>query len=239
MHYVKHFSINGIDTKQVACIELHGKPNAATEGAVGVLAIDVDSPQYEVYKCVAVNGSIYTWVALVPEVDTSDKLDSKGLTHSCDDAEGFVSLGIGDGVEFVSDYSVGQIRLRSHDDVESYDTFITADSIAGIPYSTIGRKVYRHHVCVADEEWSIDNYLFYFYSEDSTEITDLSDIPDRARYTHLPNVIELIKYDAVVIPETYSIKNGDITIIGRDMQGNWVSYTLYGCSVMIDDVVEV
>jgi len=39
MHYVKHFSINGIDTKQVACIELHGKPNAATEGAVGALAM--------------------------------------------------------------------------------------------------------------------------------------------------------------------------------------------------------
>ena len=37
MHYVKHFKINGVDTKQVACIELQGAPNAATEGAVGVL----------------------------------------------------------------------------------------------------------------------------------------------------------------------------------------------------------
>ena len=61
MHYVKQFNINGVDTKQVACIELHGKPNAATEGAVGVLGIDVDSPLHDVYKCVAVNGSIYTW----------------------------------------------------------------------------------------------------------------------------------------------------------------------------------
>ena len=61
MHYVKQFHINGVDTKQVACIELHGKPNAATEGAVGVLGIDVDSPLHDVYKCVAVNGSIYTW----------------------------------------------------------------------------------------------------------------------------------------------------------------------------------
>lgn len=64
MHYVKHFNINGIETKQVACIELHGKPNAATEGAVGALAIDVDSPLHDVYKCVAVNGSIYTWELL-------------------------------------------------------------------------------------------------------------------------------------------------------------------------------
>ena len=64
MHYVKHFNINGVDTKQVACIELHGKPNAATEGAVGALGIDLDSPAYDVYKCVAVNGSIYTWELL-------------------------------------------------------------------------------------------------------------------------------------------------------------------------------
>lgn len=64
MHYVKHFDINGVDTKQVACIELHGKPNAATEGSVGLLGIDVDSPLHDVYKCVAVNGSIYSWELL-------------------------------------------------------------------------------------------------------------------------------------------------------------------------------
>ena len=61
MHYVKHFTMHGIDSRQVACIELHGAPNAATEGAVGVLGIDMDSPRHEVYKCVAVNGSIYSW----------------------------------------------------------------------------------------------------------------------------------------------------------------------------------
>ena len=65
MHYVKQFHINGVDTKQVACIELHGAPNAATEGYVGVLGIDLDSPLHEVYKCVAVNGSIYSCQFLV------------------------------------------------------------------------------------------------------------------------------------------------------------------------------
>ena len=64
MDYVKQFHINGVDTRQVACIELHGKPNAATEGGLGVLGIDVDSPTHEVYKCVAVNGAIYTWELL-------------------------------------------------------------------------------------------------------------------------------------------------------------------------------
>lgn len=70
MHYVKQFKINGVDTKQVACIELKGKPNTATEGAVGLLGIDTSSPTHEVYKCVAVNGSIYTWELLSSGVST-------------------------------------------------------------------------------------------------------------------------------------------------------------------------
>ena len=64
MHYVKQFHINGVDTKQIACIELQGAPNAATEGAVGVLGMDVTSPTHEVYRCVAVNGAVYTWELL-------------------------------------------------------------------------------------------------------------------------------------------------------------------------------
>lgn len=64
MHYVKQFKINGVDTRQVACIELRGAPNAATEGSLGALGIDVTSPTHEVYKCVAVNGSVYTWELL-------------------------------------------------------------------------------------------------------------------------------------------------------------------------------
>lgn len=70
MHYVKDFDINGVVSRQVACIELHGKPNAATEGALGALGIDVDSPFREVYKCVAVNGSIYTWELLSSGLST-------------------------------------------------------------------------------------------------------------------------------------------------------------------------
>ena len=64
MHYVRHFKICNVDTTQVGCIELNGKPNAATEGAVGVLGIDMTSPLHDVYKCVAVNGGIYTWELL-------------------------------------------------------------------------------------------------------------------------------------------------------------------------------
>lgn len=62
MVYVKHFDILGIDTAQIPCIELHGVPNTATVGAVGLLGIDVTSG--EVYVCTAVNGAIYTWQSL-------------------------------------------------------------------------------------------------------------------------------------------------------------------------------
>ncbi len=82
MHYVKQFKINGVDTKQVACIELHGKPNAATEGAVGVLGIDVDSPLHDVYKCVAVNGSIYHWDLLSSGLSIMSATVSGGGTES-------------------------------------------------------------------------------------------------------------------------------------------------------------
>lgn len=64
MAFVKGFDINGINTIQTACIELQAPPNAATEGAVGLLAIDMSSPTKDVYKCVAVNGAIYTWELL-------------------------------------------------------------------------------------------------------------------------------------------------------------------------------
>ena len=62
MHYVKHFDILGIDTRQVPCIELQGIPTTATEGAVGVLGVNMLSADHEVYVCVGVQGGVYTWI---------------------------------------------------------------------------------------------------------------------------------------------------------------------------------
>ena len=64
MVYVKHFDILGIDTAQIPCIELQGPPTTATEGAVGLLGMDVLSSGDEIYVCTAVNGAIYTWKSL-------------------------------------------------------------------------------------------------------------------------------------------------------------------------------
>lgn len=83
MHYVQYFKINGVDTKQIPCMVLRGAPNAATEGRVGALAMDVSSPTHDLYKCVAVNGCIYTWELLssgaVPDMNgyvTQSELDN-------------------------------------------------------------------------------------------------------------------------------------------------------------------
>ena len=85
MNYVKHFSINGIDTMQVACIELQGRPNATTEGAVGALVMDMTSPDRDVYKCVAVNGSLYTWELLSPGM----RIISATITGAGEDSKSF------------------------------------------------------------------------------------------------------------------------------------------------------
>lgn len=62
MKYVKKLDINGVEIRLTSCIELHGRPNAATEGAVGVMGVDVDSPSHQMYVCIAVNGAIHTWI---------------------------------------------------------------------------------------------------------------------------------------------------------------------------------
>lgn len=64
MQYVKYFNILGVNTTQIPCIELQGVPNTATEGAVGLLGINVLSAEHELYKCVEVNGNVYTWMPI-------------------------------------------------------------------------------------------------------------------------------------------------------------------------------
>ena len=64
MNYVKYFKILGVNTTQIPCIELQGVPNTATEGAVGLLGINVLSEEHELYKCVEVKGNVYTWMPI-------------------------------------------------------------------------------------------------------------------------------------------------------------------------------
>ena len=81
MDYVEHFDILGVDTKQIPCIKLQGVPNAATEGAVGLLGINMLSADHEMYVCIDVKGSVYTWIPIKADSDckvTDAKVDSSG-----------------------------------------------------------------------------------------------------------------------------------------------------------------
>lgn len=104
--FVKKFDINGVKTKQVACIELHGKPNAATKGAVGVLGMDVDSPNHEIYKCVGVMGGIYAWEAF-----SGGSSGSGGSLTVTDDGAGNVTMALSGGSLKVADDGMGNVTM--------------------------------------------------------------------------------------------------------------------------------
>lgn len=100
MHYVKYFDINGVETAQIPCIEIQGAPNAATKGVVGLLAMDMSSDTHELYKCVKVDGAVYTW-----ECVTRGK-DGKCITKADINADGELVLTLSDGTTL----NVGVVR---------------------------------------------------------------------------------------------------------------------------------
>lgn len=61
MNYVKHLNIFGVEAKEIPCINGTGAPTDTTEGSVGCLYMDVDTG--EIYKCIAVENNIRTWVS--------------------------------------------------------------------------------------------------------------------------------------------------------------------------------
>lgn len=62
MNYVKNFVFYGSSAKEIPCITGNGIPTGATEGAVGLLYMDIDTG--EVYKCIAVSNNTNTWVGI-------------------------------------------------------------------------------------------------------------------------------------------------------------------------------
>lgn len=61
MNYVESFNLLGVEAKQIPCEKFHGAPTSSTEGAVGLLGIDVDSENHDLYKCVAIENGNYIW----------------------------------------------------------------------------------------------------------------------------------------------------------------------------------
>lgn len=74
MEFVQSFDILGVKSAQIPCILGNGAPTTATPGAVGCFYMDTLSEGKDLYKCVAVNGNVYTWVSLLGDISAA--LDS-------------------------------------------------------------------------------------------------------------------------------------------------------------------
>ena len=59
-------AFNGVEYKEIPCITDEGAPTETTEGAVGCLYMNTDNG--DVYKCIAVNNGVHTYVKVVDEV---------------------------------------------------------------------------------------------------------------------------------------------------------------------------
>lgn len=71
MNYIDSIKFLGVEAKQIPCMILNGPPTTSIEGAVGMLGMDVDSESHDLYKCVEVDGDVYTW-ELVESSSDSD-----------------------------------------------------------------------------------------------------------------------------------------------------------------------
>ena len=70
MNYIKQFDVAGSPVRQRPSLTGNGAPTTSTEGAIGELYIDSLSGQ--MYKCVGVSGSTYTWIRNLDANDLGD-----------------------------------------------------------------------------------------------------------------------------------------------------------------------
>ena len=69
MHFVNGFDLFGVKAKQIPCITGNGSPTVSTSGAVGMLYMDTSNEEGELWKCIKVEDSSYTWVKLTPNLE--------------------------------------------------------------------------------------------------------------------------------------------------------------------------
>ena len=73
MDYRDSFYLFGADAKQIPIIPRHGAPTEDTEGAIGLLCMDVSAPGAPMYKCVEVTeDDKYIWVPFISDYNQND-----------------------------------------------------------------------------------------------------------------------------------------------------------------------
>lgn len=98
-NFVKSFNIFGTEAIQITCITLHGSPDENTQGAIGIIGMDVDSQNKDLYKCVGIDENGYIWGKIDIPTKVSDLENDKGYldeshTHKATDVVFFLEDGI-------------------------------------------------------------------------------------------------------------------------------------------------
>lgn len=178
MNYVESFDLLGLEAKQIPCIKLNGAPTTSTEGAVGLLGMDISSEPYDLYKCVDVNENGYIW-KLVGGSGLGDMLKS---TYDADND------GIVDNAKLFDGMSREELwlfimngTLQTHE-YDTYEAFVDASSTLS---AGLGEHGKTGEIVVINE----DDFPNLIIVDDSIESPEISQLPDRMPKEEALNMI--------------------------------------------------
>jgi len=178
MNYVESFDILGLKAKQIPCIKLNGAPTTSTEGAVGLLGMDISSESYDLYKCVAVNENGYIW-KLVGGSGSGDMLKS---TYDADDDGVVDNAKLFDGMSREELWLfIMQGTLQTHE-YDTYEAFVDASSMLS---AGLGEHGKTGEIVVINE----DDFPNLIIVNDSIESPEISQLPDRMPKEEALNMI--------------------------------------------------
>ena len=155
MNFVESFNLLGVDAKQISCLCLNGAPTTSTEGAVGMLGMDITSETYDLYKCVAADGGVYTWERIENAQNNSENISFPEIEYYnlTDVTVGNESEGGGEIVESLVD-----VELSFND---GYMARYMSNSNIVEPYATTGSSYAVIDVSEGDKYY-IDNAVSYY-----------------------------------------------------------------------------
>lgn len=97
MKYIRFLKLKGMDIKEIPCIKLNGIPTTSTEGAVGLLGMDVTSENNNIYKCVSAENDVYRWEPIEATVDQIYNAESENPQSGKAVADAISNLNIENG----------------------------------------------------------------------------------------------------------------------------------------------
>lgn len=206
MNYIKYFNILGVNTVQIPCIELQGVPNTATEGAVGLLGINMLSDEHELYKCVGVDGGIYTWMPIKNGKDGISIVKTE-LNENCE-----LIITFSDGTQT----NLGVIRGEKGEKGEQAD-------LSKIQEKNKGRYVgfWLGDTETFEKLESTEENVWYLFEDDTTleEIEKAFDGID-GELGKLNTKVYGLENRTKAVENTIPLIEDDISVLGNELHGS-------------------